>query len=98
MAFKKAKQQVIHCLQNGNVSHETRGNIDVKNLLATGAVTIDEVISIILRAKGGDYSCSPHHFDSNVPMHLIKTVNSGKTWYIKWYILDPDAVFISVHN
>lgn len=93
MGFKKAKSEVIECLKNGCVSHEARKNIDVKNLLATGEVTIDEVIAIILRARGGDYSYSPHDFNNAITVHLIKT----KRWYIKWYLLEPDAVFISVH-
>ena len=94
MGFKQAKSEVIDCLKNGYVLHEERNNIDVKNLLATGAVTVDEVIAVILRAHGGDYCCSPHDFNHEIKVHILKT----KGWYIKWYFLSPDAVFISVHN
>ena len=94
LGFRKAKSEVIDCLRSGYVSHEQRNNIDVKNLLATGAVSTEEVVAVILRARGGDYSCSPHDFNNGIMVHLIK----AKAWYIKWYFLEPDAVFISVHN
>ena len=99
MGFREAKSKVIKCLEQGNVNHDQdRGNINIKNLLATGTVSIDDVKSIILRARGGDYSCRQHHFNTKIPVHIIKTVNSGKSWYVKWYFLEPDAVFMSVHN
>lgn len=43
MGFKQVKAQVIECLNSGRVRHEQRGAIDIKNLLATGAVTPGEV-------------------------------------------------------
>ncbi|GKW42667.1 hypothetical protein PEC301879_25250 [Pectobacterium carotovorum subsp. carotovorum] len=47
MGFKDAKKQLIVCLQSGNVLHEARGNISTKNLLATGQISITELIDII---------------------------------------------------
>ena len=98
MGFKEAKSLVISCLNSGQFYHEERNNIDVKNLLAIGAVSITDVVSIIGRARGNCYSTSPHHFDSNVDVHIIKTSHLGKDWYVKWYFSEPDSVFISVHN
>ena len=98
MGFKEVKKKVIECLDNGFVIHEARNNIDIKNLLSTGAVSISEVTTIIGRARGNDYSSSAHHFDSDIDVHIIKTNHSAKDWYIKWYFTEPDCVFISVHK
>ena len=98
MGFKEVKRKVIECLDNGYVIHEARNNIDIKNLLSTGAVSVGEVATIIGRSRGNDYSSSPHHFDSEIDVHIIKASHSGKGWYIKWYFTEPDCVFISVHE
>lgn len=98
MGFEDAKQQVIECLDRGLVSHEERDDIDVKNLLAIGQVTLDEVAGILGRSRGNSYSSSPHHFDLSIPVHVVKTKRSGQDWYIKWYFVEPNSVFISVHH
>jgi hypothetical protein len=98
MGFTEVKSKVIHCLNSGLVLHEERNGIDTKNLLSTGAVSVSEVTNIIGRARGNDYFCSPHHFDENIDVHIIKTTLSGRSWYIKWYFVEPDCVFISVHS
>lgn len=98
MGFTEVKSKVINCLNSGFVLHEQRGNIDIKNLLSTGAISASEVANIIGRARGNCYSCSPHHFDANIDVHVIKTTLSGHNWYIKWYFVEPDCVFISVHS
>ncbi len=97
MGFKDVKRKVIECLYDGLVSHEQRGDIDAKNLLAIGQVTLDEVIDVISRSRGDSYSSSPHHFDSSIEVHVIKTKQANQTWYIKWYFIEPNSVFISVH-
>lgn len=98
MGFRDVKSKVIECLNNGYVLHEQRNGIDVKNLLSTGAVSLLEVANIIGRARGNTYSSSPHHYDAGIDIHVIKTIHSGQHWYIKWYFIDPDCVFISVHE
>lgn len=98
MGFKEVKNKVIWCLDNGHVLHEERDNIDINNLLSTGAVSLSEVASIIGRTRGNTYSSSPHHFDTEIDVHVIKTTHSGQNWYIKWYFIEPDCVFISVHK
>jgi len=97
MGFKEVKAQVIDCLMHGRVRHEQRGDIDIKNLLATGVVTPEQVAAIIGRARGGDYESSPHHFDRKLPVHIINVRYGGIDWYIKWYFVEPNTVFISVH-
>jgi len=98
MAFREVKSKVIECLNNGHVLHEVRNDIDVKNLLSTGAISISQITTIIGRAKGNTYSSSSHHCDAEIDVHLIKTNYSGQDWYIKWYFTEPDCVFISVHE
>lgn len=98
MGFKEAKKEVINCLNNGLVQHEARNEINIKNLLVTGVVSNNDVAAMITGSRGNEYSSSPHHFDKTIDVHIIKTSKDGKKWYIKWYIADPDSVFISVHN
>lgn len=85
-------------MKTGHVLHEERNSIDIKNLFATGSISLDEATSIIGRSKGDGYSSSPHHFDNAIDVHVIKTMFSGQGWYIKWYFLHSDSVFISFHH
>lgn len=98
MGFKQAKRRIIDSLNSGQFLHEERGDIDVKNLLATGVVSATDVVDILSKARGDSYSTSPHHFDGKVDVHIITTSHLGKDWYIKWHVSEPDAVSISVHN
>jgi hypothetical protein len=88
------KRAVIAALESGDYQHEARGEIEVKNLLATGAISATDVIGIIKRSTGTDYQCSPLHHNSTLDCHLIK---SGG-WYVKFYFVDPTTIFISVHQ
>lgn len=93
--FKAVQRMVIAALQSGAFQHETRSQIDLKNLLHCGEVSAEEVQALIQRAIGTEYSCSPHHHISEVSVHVIKT----QGWYIKFYFVgDPDTLFISVHR
>ena len=77
MGFKEARRKVIECLRTGYVLHEERNNIDIKNLIATGIVSIDDATRIIGRSSGDDYYCTPHHFDEAIDVHVIKTRFNG---------------------
>ncbi|MDH0866380.1 hypothetical protein [Mitsuaria sp. GD03876] len=92
--YRAVKQAVLRALQSGEVQHEVRENFDEKNLLGCGEVSVDEVISIVKASRGTDYSCSPLHADASCDCHLLKT----RGWYVKFYFLEPHAVFISVHR
>lgn len=98
MGFKSVKSKVIDCLNNGNVLHEGRGNINIKNLLSTGVVSNADVVKLLASSRGDSYTTSPHHWDSSIDVHVISTRILGKKWYIKWYFSEPNSVFISVHN
>ncbi|AWB67161.1 hypothetical protein C2869_12260 [Saccharobesus litoralis] len=74
MGFKDARQQLLECLAEGNISHQARNNIDVKNLLETGQISVDMVTDIVKRARGHNYECSPHHTIKSIDVHIIKTI------------------------
>ena len=98
MGFKNVKSQVLACLTSGNILHEQRRTIDVKNLLVTGQVSENDVSDAIARTKGTEYEVSKHHAISTIDVHIVKTRYQGQNWYIKWYFIEPDSVFISVHH
>jgi hypothetical protein len=92
--FKSAKQKVLKALADGNYLHAERNAIDVKNLLQMGTVSADEVAAVIRRCNGSHHACSPHHSAPEVMVHVLK--RDG--WYIKFFFVDPQTVFVSVHR
>lgn len=94
MGFKAAKAALITALKSGDYQHEERDSIDTKNLLAMGVVTAKEVLDIVARCDGSHHSCSEHHQAKGIDVHLIRY--SG--WYVKFYVIEPDVWFISVHQ
>lgn len=98
MGFRDVKKLAIRCLQQGAYDHEVRGNIDVKNLFATGQVDKNEVIELIRKTYGDAYQCRPHHQDADTDVHILQSWKSGCCWYVKFYFMEPDVIFISVHQ
>ena len=95
--FNAAKEAVIAALLSNRYTWEERGNsINVKNLLATGAMPPATVVALLKRCNGSEHQTSPHHIIRSVEVHVIKT----QGWYIKFHFLDadPGTVFISVHQ
>ena len=94
LGFKGAQRRVLLSLASGSFQHEARGAVEVKNKLATGEVTPAEVAALIRRATGNDHSMSPHHAAPSITVHVI----AREGWYVKFYFVDPDTWFISVHQ
>lgn len=94
MGFKEAKRKVMQALSNGTYQHEARRDINAKNKLLTGEVTSHQVSALIGRSNGGDHSMSPHHSVPTITVHVI----AREGWYIKFYFVEPDTWFISVHQ
>ncbi|MDD0974630.1 hypothetical protein [Pseudomonas fontis] len=92
--FKQARYDVMSALEAGDYQHAIRGEIDVKNQLATGEVSATEVIEIIRHCNGMHHCSSPHHNVPDIEVHVLKRVG----WYIKFYFIEPDVWFISVHR
>ena len=105
VGFKDVKKAAINALEEGNVQHEPRaGAIDDKNLLQTGSVTSQDIVRLLQRCQGTQYSSTAHHQTHlNLEVHIFQpemALVSGqekRRWYIKLYFLKPDVWFISVH-
>lgn len=94
MGWRITKAKVIRALREGTYLYDARNDISEKNLLVTLEVSPDDIRRIIEKCNGKDCESSPHHGDSSIEVHIIR--RSG--WYIKFYFVDPDTVFISVHR
>lgn len=92
--FKAVTSAVVTALQAGAYLHVARGDIEVKNLLAVGAVSASEVVDIISACSGRHYSSSPHHAVPSIEVHVLRR----HSWYIKFYFIEPQTWFISVHQ
>ncbi|MBK5915572.1 hypothetical protein [Rhodocyclus purpureus] len=93
MGFSDAKRRVLEALATGAYQHEARRDIDVKNRFQTGEITADQVAALIRKCNGNDHKMSPHHSLKSVAVHVL----TKDGWYIKFYFLEPDTWFISVH-
>lgn len=104
MGFKEVRSRAIQAIRDGGIQHESRDEIEEKNLLVVGDVTSDQVIHLLNSCRGTQYSSSPHHMVPGVDVHVFKpeakadSTAEKEFWYIKLYFLDPDIWFISVHK
>ncbi len=102
MGFKEIRRLAIQAVQQGRVQHEARGEIDEKNLLLMGGVTTVQVVQLLSSCRGNQYSSSFHHLVPGIVVHIFKPeVKLGlkrERWYVKFYVLEPDVWFISVHR
>ena len=97
MKFREIKRQALYCLQQGNYDHEVRRDIDIKNVFASRRVDRYWVMDLIARTAGDNWHCTPHHQQPDIDVHLFRSWKAGQFWYVKFYFLAPDMVFISVH-
>jgi hypothetical protein len=88
MGLTQARAALITALEAGTYQHEPREAQEEKNLLAVGDVSPKEVIRLLNRCKGPQYSESPHHWAADVTVHLFEPEVGDETWYIKAYLLD----------
>ena len=93
-SFDHAKRDVLAALRAGAYQHEARRRIASKDLLLTGKVSAETVAAVVSRCTAANHTSSPHHFAHEVQVHVLRR----ERWYIKFYFLDPDTVFISVHQ
>jgi hypothetical protein len=94
MGFRAVKAKLLAALRAGDVIIASRSAIETKNLLATGALTTDELIEIVSACRGHDYEARPHHQISEVTIHILRQ----RGWYVKFYFVDPHVVIVSVHR
>ena len=93
-SFKLIKSQIIASLRAGSYQHEARKDISIKNLLQSGDVSAAYVEELLKNCTNDHLTTSRHHQDSNIDVHII--LKSG--WYVKFYFIDPETIFISVHQ
>jgi len=101
MGFREARVALIRALLAGAYQHEAREALSEKNLLAVGDVTADEVVAILRRTRGHQYSSTAHDWNRETVVHVFRPLVSGERWYVKAYFLagaGSTAVFISVHR
>jgi hypothetical protein len=96
--FKETREELIKKLEAGDFDSEPRDAMDEKNLLAIGVVSAADVVRLLRRCKGTQYSASPHHKVKKILVHIFQPVDMDRRrWYIKAYFVARRAIFISVH-
>jgi len=95
MAFKEVKSKAIECIKNGHVRHIER-NI-AKNMFMAGNFTPQEMITIIGTCGGNCYETCKHHL-LDVDIHILKPRGRYDGLYIKFFFIEPNILFISVHE
>jgi hypothetical protein len=101
MGFNEARRLTIEALRDGRFQHEPRPYALDKNLLATGDVSVDDVIYLLQRCRGTQFETRPHQDDPSQELNIFKPSWGRTRWYIKSYLVEIDeitAVFISVHE
>jgi hypothetical protein len=91
--FTEAKTEALKALKAGRVHHEPREVRAQKNLLAIGAISIDEAIALIAQTRGTQARSSPFHRDPSIRIWIFKP----RDWYIKFYFIE-DCFFVSFHQ
>lgn len=98
LEFLKLKEKAIDCLLHGAVAHFERKKADTKNDLLSDKVNTEFVIKLFEVAKLEQYEKRVHYNDPRLIIHVLKPVFEGTIWYLKFFIVDPDIIFISVHK
>ena len=63
IGLNDARRALIKALEDGDFQHDPRDALSEKNLLAIGEVTETDVIHVLRRTRGDQYSSSPHDWD-----------------------------------
>lgn len=98
LEFLRLKEKAIDCLLHGAIAHFERKKTNVKNDLLTEKVSTEFVITLFEEAKIEQYERRVHYRDPQLVIHVLKPVFEGTIWYLKFFIVDPNLIFISVHK
>jgi hypothetical protein len=101
MGFNEVRRETVQALRDGRFQHEERAQAAGKNLLASGEVSVEDVVALLLRCRGNQHRTDLHHFDRTQVVHIFRPVDGQDRWYIKSYLVEQEgitAVFISVHR
>ncbi|MEQ1832100.1 MAG: hypothetical protein ABL977_03510 [Candidatus Eisenbacteria bacterium] len=89
---------LLEALNSGSFGFPIEAVRAGKNLLQTGELSLGELIRILKRCRGPDYSVSPHHWIPEVVCHVFKPTVDGHRWYVKCCFIEQDTLLISVHK
>ena len=95
--FSDIKIKAIQYILAGQVKHEGRQDLH-KNLYLARIVSPEDVISMIKCCNGNCYGSFPHKDFKKLDVHVLKPKGRWDGYYIKFYFLEPDIMFISVHD
>jgi hypothetical protein len=96
LGFREVKALAIQKIREGKIEHVPR-EFD-KNEYAQGLLSDDQVIAMIQSCRGDRYEVQPHHAIKSVPVHILKPLGKYDGYYVKFYFLEPDVWFLSVHK
>lgn len=96
MGFNEVKATAIQKIKEGKISHDPREFS--KNEYAQCLLTDEQVIFMIKNCRGDRYEKRPHHKDKRIPVHILKPAGKYDGYYVKFYFLEPDVCFMSVHR
>jgi len=96
--FLAIRKQLLNCLRSGRILHEPRKDRENRNLLFTRVVNVEGVIEMVKSCTGGSLSSTPHHAFPQILAHVLKPSGKFKGWYLKFYFIEPNTIFISVHK
>ncbi len=103
MGFLDARRRLLDCLRSGDFGHWPRKDLFLKNWLAVGRVSEEEVIRLLVRCTGSQYRPGKQASPAGTTVHEFLPRDGDVRWHIKAY-LDEDtdtavieAVFMSVH-
>jgi hypothetical protein len=96
LGLKEVKALAINKIREGKVNHITREF--GKNKYAEGFLSDDQVIAMIQSCRGDRYEAKPHHAIRSVLVHIMKPLGKYDGYYIKFYFLEPDVIFLSIHS
>lgn len=103
MSFRDARDKLVGCIRAGEFGHWPREDLLLKNWLAAGRITEEEVIRLILRCKGTHYRRGNQISPVGTVVHEFFPRDGDVEWYIKAYLSEEndeagiEAVFMSIH-
>jgi len=98
MGFSDEKRWLLTALESGAIVHDFRGLDSDKNWLSDGRLTIVEACALVTLTRGDQAESKAHNERANLVVWILKPVQNGKRWYIKFQRTAQDrAKFISFH-
>jgi hypothetical protein len=76
-SFNAIKKKLLESLTRLNFQHEARREVEEKNLLLTGEVSVAEVYGLVSRCRGDQYRSDRHHLDRSVTIHILEPRNKA---------------------